>query len=315
MAKERGDVRVTAGKSKSGAIIGSFLFAAILWLSVVLADRYYVTLNLPLKIINIPAGWSPSNKLPSRVSVKMKTTGWRALYLYSQHLIFVASFPGENNNTSVISFRASIAENSWNSSETEIVEIIPSQVVTGLEKTVSRYKKIRSALILEFKEGEGLAGPILFSPDSVLVSGSREAVKQIQFIETEKSRLTLSSGQSSETVNLIADNGIELKPVAVQAMFDVQKIVETAVPNVRVRGTEIPSGWDMVTIPPQATVGIKGGIDYVGRIKPEDITLSIRFSDAIQDTAHFIAPEILLPKNVEKVYLEPEKIKIIIKKF
>ena len=53
-------------------IILSVIFSAILWISISLSNDYYATVNVPLKLINFPTGYSTASSLPEDISVKLK---------------------------------------------------------------------------------------------------------------------------------------------------------------------------------------------------------------------------------------------------
>jgi hypothetical protein len=197
----------------------------------------------------------------------------------------------------------------------EVIDLSPSRVSTGLEKTISVYRHVKSNIQLDFKPGYGLASDAAFTPDSILVSGSRKFVSNLAFVETESAQYKDVDQKFSEQFQLKTVNGVEFDFKSVNGFFNVQKIVETVVPNVQVFVRNTIPGREIVLMPAFIAVGIKGGIEYAGRVTPEDIQLFVNYEDVVADSTTMVTPEIILPKYIEKVYLEPEKLKFIIKKF
>jgi hypothetical protein len=97
--------------------------------------------------------------------------------------------------------------------------------------------------------------------------------------------------------------------------MDVQKIVEKEVSNVLVEIVNVPYDRNVLLILDRVSIGLRGGINVLGKMNIEKVTAGVKYSDVVMDTIGSIAPEISIPGNTELIYVKPDRLKYIIKKF
>jgi hypothetical protein len=101
----------------------------------------------------------------------------------------------------------------------------------------------------------------------------------------------------------------------VRISLDIQKIVDKNFDNIPVGIIDIPHNRNVILLPGKVTIGVRSGIDILAKLSKDKIKLSVNYSDIVSDTLGTISPDISLPENVSILYLKPERLRYIIKKF
>ena len=78
--------------------------------------------------------------------------------------------------------------------------------------------------------------------------------------------------------------------------------------------TNVPKDKTILLLPDKISLSVRGGINFLGRISRTDFKVSIDYRDIISDTLGSVSPMVIPPKYVKLIYLDPERIKYIIKK-
>ncbi|MGE5437138.1 MAG: YbbR-like domain-containing protein [Syntrophothermus sp.] len=300
-------------KKKLFIIFISFCFSAILWISIALSSNYYATINVPLKLINFPKGYTTNSNIPTTTSIKIRGKGWDlfSFNLSSSNEYVVSVDSGKRN----INLYNSLNENLWLSSGKEVVEIFPNQIRLQYERVLKKKVKIVPDYEIEFKPSYGLATPIKLSPDSVVISGPYTLIEEIDSVVTEPLRSKDIDTKIAQSIELKKNPKINYSIDEVQIDMDVQQIVDKDFIGIEVKILELPKNLDIILVPNKIDVGVRGGIDLIGKLQPEEINASINYKDFLIDTLDVMVPNITVPENVNIINIKPESLKFIIKKY
>jgi len=301
--------------SKVPLFILSFFIALIIWISVSLSSDYYYTLKLPLKITNLDEGSALAGDIPSEIQVKLKARGWRlaGILLGSNAELLVDA----KKDTGRINIRVAnaIGENSWLTSDIQVLEYIPASLNIKLDKLIRKQMPVVPQIEYTAKSGYGLASDIICTPESVLVGGSKTRIDRMRWISTVKSAFNDLQSPVVETVPLEYSNNLVVSPDVVTVHIDIQKIVDKEFNGIQVLLEDVPGDRQVVLIPPQVTVGLEGGVSLLGKLSPEVIKVTLRYKKVVQDTLGYVVPDVSVPAYLRVVSVKPDKIRYIIKKF
>lgn len=160
-----------------------------------------------------------------------------------------------------------------------------------------------------------MATDIKFVPDSVIVSGPLSYLKKLKGINTEIKTLTLLDTRIETEVPLNRMQGFGYSSNVVEAKLDVQRIVDKQFENISVEVIDLPPGKEVVLLPNKIEIQIRGGIEILGRLKPEQLSCYVNYQDLVKDTLGSVEPELSLPKNVTLQYTKPGRLRYIIRSF
>ncbi len=296
-------------------IIVSVLFSIILWVSISLSYDYYATFQIPIKLVDFPNGYATGTQMPDDISVKLKGKGWKLvtaeLGSESNYIIPV----GKKTGKRTINLYNYLVENQWLSSDVEVINISPDTLSFFVEKTLTRKLPIETELNLEFKPGYGLASPTKLTPDSTLVTGPVSYLKNLKEIPTENISLKEMYEKTIKIVSLKKISGMSYADSKVIVNLDVEKIVDKNVHNLRVNVIDMPKDRDVVLLPNKITLSVRGGIEILGRVDTSNFSAYVNYRDVVLDTVGSVAPHIKIPPNVSLIYVKPERLRYIIKRF
>jgi len=296
-------------------VIISIIFSVILWVSIALSGDYFATFNVPVRLVNFPAGYTTGTDLPDEVSVRLKGQGWK---LFSVNLgaesDYVVSV-GNDSGKVVVDLNNHLSDNQWLSSGIEVISIAPDTLSFFVEKISSKRVKIRPYLKLDFKPGYGLSTPIRIIPENTVVHGPGRFLKNISVIPTRELYLDNLDSKRMEMLTLMEIPGMRYDDNYVRISLDIQKIVDKNFDNVPVVINDIPVNRNVLLLPGNISVGVRAGIDILAKLTKDKINLSVNYNDIVMDTVGTIAPKVSLPNNVSMIYLKPERLRYIIKKF
>lgn len=295
-------------------IILSVIFSIILWISISLSNDYYATFNVPVKLINLPSGYSTASNFPENISVKLKGKGWKLLGVNlsakSEYNISV-----EDSGKISVNLYNYLAENQWLTSDVDVIDISPDTLSFYVEKDFMKKVAIIPDLNLNFKSGYGLAAPLTILPDSTTVYGPRSVVRNLSSVLTQRKKFVDLDNQLVDLIPLENLPGVIYKDREVKISLNVQKIVDKVFDNVLIRIIDLPVDRDVVLLPNKISVSIKAGIEILGKMNKNDIKAYINYRDVVLDTLGSITPRIELPENTSLEYIKPERLRYIIKKF
>jgi YbbR domain-containing protein len=302
-------------KSKINIIILSVLFSILIWGSVTLSDDFFTSMDFNIKVVNQPSGYTCGIINPEKISLKLKAKGWQllSLYLGSKSEYSVSA----DNDSGLIKLDPinEINENTWLNAGLSITEISPRQISFNVEKIKFKKIKIEAQTDLTFGEEFGLATPIKIYPDSVLVAGPSSVLDKTSTIKTKLVKLTSLDSKLNMIADLEEPTGFKLEQNKAELTFDVQRIVEKTFGNIKVNIEGMPRDRDVVLIPNTIDCSLRGGINILGKINPEEITAAIDYREIVYDTLGSVQPKIALPQNTQLVFIKPVRLNYIIKTF
>ena len=296
-------------------VIISLFFSFILWGSISLSKDYYITVDVPLKVINFHNGYSSGTKLPDKISAKIRGNGWKliAVNLGAESEYIISA--GNDTGRKYINLYNYLSENQWLSYDMEVIDLIPDTLSLYIEKVSEKKVKIEPRLDLEFKLGYGLANEVKLSPDSAYVTGPLSYLKNINSIPTNEIKLSELDARTVEQTGLKELPGMTYNVNSVTLTLDVQKIVDKNYDNFPVSVIDIPGDREVVLLPNRISVGVRGGINILGKLSEDDIKTYVYYRDVVLDTLGSVTPHVEIPPNTTLIYTKPERLRYIIKKY
>lgn len=293
-------------------IVFIVFFSIMMWTFISLSGDYFYTVKLPITFSDIPEGYAVSNYSDEEVSISIKGQGWQLAQLTigstPEFIINVDSSPG----THTISLRNALDQNRWLSSAVQINEFSPDEIRYRIEELAEKKVPVVPNVKLEFTEGYGLVADTQIYPESILVRGPQSFIKGLALVQTESKVLNSVNKSITETVSLESLNNIEYEIDKVKLSFDVQKIVDKEFQNINVEIRNVPPSKKITLYPEQISVILKGGINLLGKLNPDEIKVSINFNQAIKDTLGYLVPNVEVPEFTQFVDTKPNKLEYII---
>ena len=300
---------------KLNIFIASVIFAIILWGSISLSDSYYTNIEVKLTLTNFPEGYTTGSQVPENIKLRVRGQGWRLVPInVGPETEFKVSVGGDSGRQN-ISLNNYLESNRWLLSDVDIINLYPDSLNFFVERVISKKLPVVSGFYLEFKPGYGLASEIKLNPDSVIVKGPLSHLRSRKEIKTNAIPLELLDSRTSTEVTLEKITGFKYSTNLVDVVLDVQRIVDKQFENILVDVLDIPSGREVVLLPNKINISIRGGIEILGKLMPEQFHAHVKYQTLIEDTTGSVVPEIILPKNVALQFSKPDRLRYVIRSF
>lgn len=291
------------------------MFSLLIWGSVTLSDQFYSNRDYDVKVINQPSGYTCGVLNPEKITLKLRAKGWQLLTiaLGSQNEYLISA----DNDSGLITIdpMKEIDENNWLAAGVSVSEISPREISVSVEKIKFKRLKIEAESDITFSDGYGLASPIKVYPDSVLVSGPSSIINEISTIKTKPVKFSSADKKVKLITEIMEPKGFSLEQSKVELTFDIQRIVQNTFKDIKVSINGLPNDRNVVLIPNSIDCNLKGGINILGKINPNEIIATIDYRDIVYDTLGSVQPNILIPQNTELVFIKPARLNYVIKKF
>jgi len=300
----------------SKAKIFSLLTALFLWFYVVTDNQFDHTVDIPLKIVNMPKGWILTHPVPSKVKVLFRGSGKNLLSLTYRDK-FIELNLRQSPRTRRLPITVNMIKGIPSGNTIIPIRVIePESVTVRLDRFVVRKVPIRPEIQLVTLDGYTQVGSLVLQPDSVIVSGPRSLVSAISEIPTEK----------REYKNVLKEiqGKISLRPPevptlhysfnSVQFRADVQRIGERVFKDIPIKVTHVPSNLKVSVLPSTLSIKLQGGVKLLARLKKENIVATIDFRSRYRYKGGKIPAMISLPEGINFSDVKPQFFELVVER-
>jgi len=302
-------------KKKIPIIIISVIFSIIVWGTISLSSEYYSNIEVPLRIINFPQGYTTSSELPKKVTVKLKGEGWKLFTLnIGKEVTYDVSVKGDSGFKE-IKIADYLSDNRWIVSELAVIDIIPGKISCLIERKIKKNIAITADIKLDFKAGFGLSKQITLEPDSVMVEGPQSLLKNLSEVKTKEVKLSSLDKRTIKNIGFAELPGTDFGTNFVTITLEVQRIVDKQFDDITVEVLDVPPGRNVVLLPNKISCSVRGGIEILGKLEKKQFNAFIHYREIVLDTLGSVVPQMDLPANTNLVYIKPDRLRYIIKKY
>lgn len=288
---------------------GAFIVAISLWLHVVTERTYEETVEVPVFVEPPPEGWVLANPIPETARVTIRGVG-KTLFRSGRRerkVVLTPSYRGQITDTYTLS-----PSDIDISQEIQLVEIVDPKVLElEFDRPLKRTLEVKSRIVFRPASGYTQVGAVSSEPEHVTVFGPRQYVRKLAAVYTDSSVRSNLSAPFSESVPLLLPEGVNISvtPEVVIVSLDVQEIGEHWVRDIKVGLTHVPRSKSAYVEPSRIALRVKGGIEVVKLLKPEDFIVSVDYR-AGRDA---LVPKISKPPEIEVVERKPRSFSIVVR--
>jgi len=213
--------------------------SAFLWLLIKLSAEYEISVDIPLKYSDFPQGQTLINQPDSSINIRVRDHGFDLLGIslfgfYDELYLSVAGMNSNKKNTyhskSYILSKdlfARIKENFKSATQISIIE--PDSLILIFEKQASKKVRIFANTQINLSPQYQLKQKEVLSPDSIMVYGSYDDIKNIDSVFTEESIINDISSPISVDLKLIIPKNIHADHQTAKLVADVEKFTEAII--------------------------------------------------------------------------------------
>lgn len=303
-------------KGRIHILIGAALFAALLWVIVNMRDQYQTTIVVPLVLEDIPSGKAIQTPVPRRLFLRCSSDGWRLAAMTLKGdvrcVLDVNSLPA---NQPALTLK-DITERLNLPYGIQPITMRPESLFITLDKSAQKKIPVTLDYQLSFKDGYGLVGSPVVTPESVQVEGAETVLKAISTWKTAFTRFENLKASVETDVSLADTSAYTLRflPAQVRVRVNVQPFAEKPFSGLAVEVLSVPVSREVILIPPKIDVVVRGGIEQLAGLSLRDFRASVDYSVLVSDASGFIDPQVVSPAGVQLVSKRPERLQYIVRK-
>ncbi len=285
--------------------------ALVFWFFLKMSNAY--SSRVPIDVnFTLPEGKIFSNPPPQTIEVPLTASGWDLIGRSIRGRNQKVEIPLEGNELEIIV---------PNDMEKYFSEILGNQfkIRTNFMRTYSfnvdkkYYKKIALKLNKNIQTADQyqLTGPIRLDPDSVILSGPKKIIDEIDSWETE---VLTALSLNEDTKSLVplttpSNSQIQVKPKEVTAIIGVEQFTQKDI-YVPIQVINVPDSIQIIPLKKNVKISVVVGLSKYPQVSPDVFEAVLDFKDvdmeamksapiSIRQRPNFIDHYILSPENVE----------------
>ena len=297
-------------------VLASFLLSAVLWVSLNLNQTYEIEKTVPVKI-NINKPYAVSGNIPLNLEVKFRGVGWNLIRLFtSLNLEFTYDINARKNDQYTLVTKEYLDDNMGLSQNLQITGVYPETLLVKVENYEEKYVKINPRLNIICKEGYQVVGKPLLEPDSIKIGGALNILRALDHFNTRS--ITFDNVNASIIRNIsLSDsltNILSLSQKEVSLRVEIEPTAEKEFGNIEIIVPDTPEDKEVLLIPQNVTIQIKGGVNQLAGIDVSKIIAKIDYRKILADSTGSLTPVFEIPPGCTVISMKPETIQYVIKK-
>lgn len=296
------------------------LIAFVFWLLNTSNNQFSKTLTVPVNYINIPENELITNQLPKEVEITLHGTGYDVvsfLIMPDQGKIFL-----DGKKTGIIKkqgqtfgfFLTQSGLSYFNKQHADVkaLDIKPDTIFFQLLDRSFKRVPVKLNVSLDFDKQYGVVDENYLDVDSVDISGEKEIVDTVTFIETESFNQTGINSSFNKSLKLKAIEGLYLNPSEVNLSIQVEQYTEHVL-EVPLQIKNNITADSIVTMPAKIKILFLVSLNDFIKIQRDDFEVMIDASELKKGKNIKVPVQIFKsPTYAKNIKLSPEKVEYII---
>jgi len=303
--------------------VGSFIFALLLWLFVVINNTYNYNVEVPIDIENLKQGKIIAREIPEKIVVNFHGKGIYLLamkYLKSSNARFRLDLSTINRfwNCPVSDYLSWIILPRGLRGEIQVREVVsPDTIRIVLDDKAEKQVPVDcSDISIQPKTGYVLVGPPDAIPDSVTVSGPERIVSHISAVSVKPYKFDNKSNDFSAEIELKKPESelVTLKEEKIRLFAEIQKLGEKVIDNVEVKVKNVPVGIEVIVEPSVINLKIIGGVTIIGEIDYEHIEVYVNYPQELRESnSTLVRVNVEVPEKITSYEPTPPEVRLSVK--
>ena len=226
-----------------------------------MSKEYETSVIIPISFINIPENMEIVNTPDDELNIKVRSHGFYLLsnniFKYQKLTISIKDLK-ESNKKSLVQKRW-VAKRNYRllynlfSSNIKILSASPDTIKFNFRKKESKKIAVKFNGDIQFSSQFRLKNEVELFPDSILVYGTKQALSNLSFVETENINFSSIEEDVKQKVSLEDLDGLNFSKDQIEVSFVVEKFTEKAL-ELPVNPINVPPGYKIKFYPPKVEV-------------------------------------------------------------
>jgi len=288
----------------------ALLCSLLLWLFVTLEKHFETTVNIPIRLVNIPDNLLPTDTLPASASVLVAGSGKQILLLkYSKPELLIN---GASAKKGPVLFKLTgrnvrLAGNL----KAEVLFVkSPSEITVNFDAVITKNLPIVADINVSLSENRIMIGEPILTPNKGSVRGPRANITRVGTLFTQPIQITNLSADTHFYAFIRRSHlvGGELNPNKVRVKIEVEPIKKRKITGIPLKLLDVPAGLKAKLNTKTVSLIIAGAQKDVEMIKKEYINVFVRYSRFSLEQLEEVEPTVSIIGNVQWSNVSPRTV-------
>ena len=297
--------------------------AAFFWFINALSKNYTTTIDYPVRYINYPENKVLISDLPTKLTLKINSYGYRLLeFNIAQHtfplIINLKSFSKKlkNNNKSYFYLVTKNHKNEINkqiNSEIKIKEILPDTIYFRFANYITKKVEVKPNVIIKCEKQCQLTDTIACIPDSIEIKGLNTTIDTINYVSTIYKEFKDVSKPIRRTIPLKKINKVKFSINQVEINIPVEKFTEANL-HIPITILNLPDSLSLRLFPQNITVYYLVSLSDYNKIVADDFEAILNYDSINTNNEEIKIKLSKTPENIKSLRFTPAQVEYIIEK-
>jgi hypothetical protein len=312
------------------------LLATALWLYASMREEYNTVIDVPLEI-RLPAGRALETETVTVIRAQVQGAGWQLVNHFLSSAIRCvidipekrikqggnqgnANQPTNSNNTQTanpnqafVSISRQMLSQAIQAPVGVLVQrVLSDSLVLAIGTIAEKRVPITAVLDVEPREGFVVTPSYRLTPDSITIRSSKTMLNRINAWKTEP--ITLRDVYESVSIQTELSDTlagvVQFPRSTILCALNVQQMGEAVIQDIPVVILGAPMNSTNKLLPMRVSVTLRGGIEDIARLAPENVRVSVEYSEIISTQSGFLKPSVYAPSGVQVVGIYPRAVRI-----
>ena len=300
-----------------------FFIATVFWLLLALSNEYNTTLSFPVTYINMPGKKVIMNELPAKISVSLKTTGFKILSfgLHKEQkpleIDVAEKFANTKISTDFFALPTGFFLQDFSrklGKDVTIVRFDPDSIVFNFSDIITRKIPVSYSYRADFEKQYDSTGNAFVSPAFIDVSGPPSIIQKLKYVYTKAIILTNVKAPVKQKVKLIPNHLLSYSTKEVEFRLPVEKFTE-GIEEVEIHPVNVSQGYSLKTFPDKVKVRYLVAISNYNKVDASMFDAIVEGGEKEKKPGSKLGISLITtPSFIRITRLEPEKVDYILRK-
>ena len=292
------------------------MLSVVLWLSLNFNQVYEIEKTVPVNF-RVSKPYSVSGNIPLNLEVKFRGVGWNLMRLFtSLNLEFNYEVSAKKKENFTILTKDYLRANLDLSQNLDIISVYPETLFVKVDTYEEKYVKLLPHMQINCREGYQVVGQPTLQPDSLKIGGSIELLRNINHLNTKY--IVFDNVNAGISRNIFVSDSLSnllwLSQNEVKLNVNIELTAEKDFENIEIKVPNVPDDKEVLLIPQNVTVQLKGGVNQLAQIENSRIIAKVDYFKILSDTTGSVAPYFEIPPGCVVIAVKPDIIQYVIKK-
>ena len=298
------------------------LLSASFWFLAALSKSYTTNLSVPLKYVKMSDDFLLTEEPPKQIEIKVSGNGFELL---GEQMSLDRSAVEVNLNfarplrNGLYAFSSSRLESNVIDAldkDLNLLQILTDSIIFKTQEKVSLNLPVRPNLKLSYKTGYNIRGKAIISSETVKVSGPKDLIDSLTYIETKEIKYSEIADSVSYTVGFNTDDlneNLTVEPSQVDVLIPVEKFTEKVFKLAIIAENKINNA-SIRTFPNEVKAVFLVPLSQYEGFNENLLSAKVIYSIENQEVKKLEVSLKGIPTFAKLLRLEPSKVEFIVKK-